>query len=44
MKLKVAQLAGYTSEHSGYHHGEMSLIKGIIGMAQEYVGSNNVAF
>ena len=42
-EIKVAQLAGYVSEHSGYHHGEMSLIKGIIGMAQEYVGSNNVA-
>ena len=41
-EIKVAQLAGYISEHSGYHHGEMSLIKGIIGMAQEYVGSNNV--
>ena len=41
-EIKVAQLAGYVSEHSGYHHGEMSLIKGIIGMAQEYVGSNNV--
>ena len=40
-EIKVAQLAGYVSEHSGYHHGEMSLIKGIIGMAQEYVGSNN---
>ena len=41
-EIKVAQLAGYISEHSGYHHGEMSLIKGIIGMAQEYVGSNNI--
>ena len=41
-EIKVAQLAGYVSEHSGYHHGEMSLIKGIIGMAQEYMGSNNV--
>ena len=41
-EIKVAQLAGYVSEHSGYHHGEMSLIKGIIGMAQEYVGSNNM--
>jgi DNA topoisomerase II len=41
-EIKVAQLSGYISEHSGYHHGEMSLIKGIIGMAQEYVGSNNV--
>ena len=42
-ELKVAQLAGYTSEHAGYHHGEMSLIEGIIKMAQEFVGSNNVA-
>ena len=42
-EIKVAQLAGYVSEHSGYHHGEMSLIKGIIKMAQEFVGSNNVA-
>ena len=41
-EIKVAQLSGYVSEHSGYHHGEMSLIKGIIGMAQEYVGSNNI--
>ena len=36
-KLK-AQLAGYVSEHSGYHHGEMSLIGAIINMAQEFVG------
>lgn len=42
-EIKVAQLAGYVSEHSGYHHGEMSLNKAIVGMAQEYPGSNNVA-
>ena len=41
-EIKVAQLAGYVSEHSGYHHGEMSLNKGIEGMAQEFVGSNNI--
>ena len=41
-EIKVAQLAGYTSEHSGYHHGEMSLVGAIIGMAQEFVGSNNI--
>ena len=40
--IKVAQFAGYVSEHSGYHHGEMSLNKAIVGMAQEYVGSNNI--
>ena len=42
-EIKVAQLSGYVSEHSGYHHGEMSLNKAIVGMAQEYTGSNNIA-
>ena len=41
-EIKVAQFAGYVSEHSCYHHGEMSLNKGIVGMAQEFVGSNNI--
>jgi len=38
----VAQLAGYVSEHSAYHHGEMSLTSSIVGMAQNFVGSNNI--
>lgn len=42
-EIKVAQLSGYVSENSGYHHGEESLQGGIIGMAQEYVGSNNIS-
>jgi len=42
LEIKVAQLAGYVSEHSAYHHGEMSLTGTIIGMAQNFVGSNNV--
>lgn len=41
-EIKVAQFAGYTSEHAGYHHGEASLQGAIIGMAQDYVGSNNI--
>lgn len=41
-EIKVAQLAGYTSEHAAYHHGEASLNSTIIGMAQNFVGSNNV--
>lgn len=41
-EIKVAQLAGYVGEHSAYHHGEMSLTGTIIGMAQSFVGSNNI--
>jgi len=41
-EIKVAQLAGYVSEHSAYHHGETSLAGTIVGMAQTYVGSNNI--
>jgi DNA topoisomerase-2 len=40
--IKVSQFVGYISEHSAYHHGEMSLINTIIGMAQDFVGSNNI--
>jgi DNA topoisomerase-2 len=43
-EIRVAQLAGYVSEHSGYHHGEASLNDAIVGMAQDYVGSNNLAW
>lgn len=41
-EIKVAQLAGYISENSAYHHGEQSLYDSIIGMAQDFVGSNNI--
>ena len=41
-EIKVAQFSGYVSEHSGYHHGEASLNGAIIGLAQNYVGSNNI--
>ena len=39
----MAQLAGYVAEHSAYHHGETSLAGTIVGMAQTFVGSNNIA-
>ncbi|KAK6828646.1 DNA topoisomerase II [Apiospora arundinis] len=39
---KVIELAGYVSEQTAYHHGEMSLQQTIIGLAQNFVGSNNV--
>ena len=41
-EIKVAQFSGYVSEKSGYHHGEASLNQAIVGMAQNYVGSNNI--
>jgi len=41
-EIKVAQFSGYVSEHSGYHHGEASLNGAIIGLAQTFVGSNNI--
>ena len=41
-EIRVAQFAGYVSEHSGYHHGEASLNAAIVSMAQDFVGSNNI--
>uniref|UniRef100_K3WUW3 DNA topoisomerase 2 n=1 Tax=Globisporangium ultimum (strain ATCC 200006 / CBS 805.95 / DAOM BR144) TaxID=431595 RepID=K3WUW3_GLOUD len=41
-EVKVAQLAGYCSEHTAYHHGEASLHSTIVNMAQDYVGANNL--
>lgn len=41
-EVKVAQFSGYVAEQSGYHHGEQNLADTIIGMAQNFVGSNNI--
>jgi DNA topoisomerase-2 len=41
-EIRVAQLAGYVSEHAAYHHGEASLNSTIVGMGQTFVGSNNI--
>ncbi len=41
-EVKVAQLAGFVSDRAAYHHGEMSLNGAIVGMAQIFVGSNNI--
>ena len=43
-EIRVAQLAGYVSEHGAYHHGEASLHGAIIGMAQNFVGHNNINY
>jgi DNA topoisomerase-2 len=41
-EIRVAQLAGYVSEHAAYHHGEASLNMAIVSMAQVFVGANNI--
>ena len=43
-EIRVAQFAGYVSEHTGYHHGEASLNDTIVGMAQDFMGANNIAW
>ncbi|KUJ17005.1 putative DNA topoisomerase 2 [Mollisia scopiformis] len=40
--MKVVELAGYVGENTAYHHGEASMHMTIIGLAQNFVGSNNV--
>lgn len=41
-ELKVAQFGAYTAEVSCYHHGELSISTTLVGMAQDFVGSNNI--
>ena len=41
-EVRVAQLAGYVSEHAAYHHGEASLNQTITSMGQIFVGANNI--
>lgn len=41
-EIKVLTLCGYISEQTEYHHGEQSLMQTVIGLAQDFVGSNNL--
>lgn len=41
-EIKVSQLSAYTALYSVYHHGETSLNGTIVGLAQNYIGSNNI--
>ena len=41
--VKVAQFAGDVAKLTEYRHGEQSLCETIVGMAQDFVGSNNIA-
>lgn len=40
--IKVAQLGGFVSEKTNYHHGEQCLFDTITKMAHNFVGSNNI--
>jgi DNA topoisomerase-2 len=40
--VKVAQLSGYIGAETSYHHGEVSLQSAIVGMARDFIGTNNV--
>ncbi|XP_048568959.1 DNA topoisomerase 2-like [Triticum urartu] len=42
-EIKVSQFVGFVSEHSAYQYGETSVAHTIIGMAQDFVGSNNIS-
>lgn len=41
--IKVAQLGGYVAEQTDYKHGEQNLYETIIKLAQDFVGTNNIA-
>jgi DNA topoisomerase-2 len=41
-ETKVIQLSGEVMKHAAYHHGDMSLTGTIVGMAQDFIGSNNI--
>lgn len=42
--IKVSEVAGIVSTEAKYHHGSVSLENTIIGMAQNYIGSNNINY
>lgn len=41
-EVKVAQVASTVAMETAYHHGEVSLVETIVGMAQDHVGASNV--
>jgi len=41
-QTKVAQFAARVAEYTHYHHGEASMQKVVVSMAQDFLGSNNM--
>lgn len=41
---KVAKLTAFVSDKMQYHHGESSMSGTIVGLAQDFVGSNNINY
>ena len=41
-EIKVPALAGSVIDKAAYHHSEKPLMRTIIGLAQDFVGSNNL--
>ena len=41
-EIKVQQAGSYVAQVSDYHHGEGSLMSTLVGLAQNFAGSNNV--
>jgi len=41
---KVAQAAANCAAKTNYHHGEVSLMEGVIGLAQDFVGAGNAPY
>lgn len=42
--IKVVELAGHVSGMTAYQHGDISMQQTIVGLAQTFVGSNNVNY
>jgi DNA topoisomerase-2 len=40
--IKVSELGGLVATKTSYHHGDTSMVETIVGLAQDFPGSNNI--